>query len=162
MTAQLSDTLYYCNNTYSMCNEPLSKYLNDRSIKFVMPSTALNRGYRARWLLLEDKLYLIDLKAYLDHHNHVGLNHLFPQQEKVFADWYSGTIKINQGDLIKYVHSGYGSVYQRSVYLVIENGQLINEYVRNNNSLISKARRILGKLTTRRYVNDYMFIEKRK
>lgn len=82
MTAQLSDTLYYRNNAHSMCNEPLSKYLDDHSIKFVMPSTALNRGYRARWLLLENKLYLIDLKAHLDHDNHVGLGYLFPQQKK--------------------------------------------------------------------------------
>lgn len=140
MTAQLSDTLYYCNNAHSMCNEPLSKYLNDRSIKFVMPSTALNRGYIARWLLSENKLYLIGLKAHLDHDNHVGLGYLFPLQEKVFADWFSGTIKINQGNLIKYVHSGYGSVYQRSVYLVIENGHLMNEYVKNNNSLILKPK----------------------
>ncbi|PUV24535.1 hypothetical protein [Sphingobacterium athyrii] len=162
MTAQLSDILHYQGNAHSMCNEPLSKYLNDRPIKFVMLSTALNRGYRAGWLLSENKLYLIDLKAHLDHDNYVGLDYLFPQQEKVFADWYSGTIKINQGDLIKYVHSGYGSVYQRSVYLVIEKGRLINEYVKNNNSLISKARRILEKLTTRKYVNDYMFIDKRE
>ncbi|MGJ1410434.1 hypothetical protein ACR78Z_12220 [Sphingobacterium thalpophilum] len=162
MTAQLSDILYYQNKAHGMCNEPLSKYLHDRSIKFIMPSTALHRGYRARWLLSEDKLYLIDLKAHIDHDNHVGLGYLFPRQEKVFADWYSGTIKINQGDLIKYVHSGYGSVYQQSVYLVIENGRLVNEYVKNNDSLISKARRILGKLTTRKYINDYMFIEKRK
>jgi len=162
MTAQLSDTLYYRNNAHSICNEPLSKYLKDRSIKFFKPSTTLNRGYRAGWLLSENKLYLIDLKAHLDQDNYVGLSHLFPRQEKVFADWYSGTIKINQGDLIKYVHSGYESIYQLSVYLVIENGQLMNEYVKNNNSLISKATRVIRMLINRNDINDYEFIKKGK
>ena len=115
-----------------------SANLEDKGIKFISPSTACWRGYVASWLIEDDKLYLIDLKAYLLKEKfrndgvckndciEVRLDYLFPNQDKVFADWFSGLLRIPHGKLIRYVHMGYGSIYEKELYLRFVNGKYVS------------------------------------
>ena len=58
---------------------------------------------------------------------------LFPDYpDRVFAHWYSGTIRIPQGKLLNYVHMGYGSTYERDLFLEIEKGVIKNTRMRQN------------------------------
>lgn len=57
------------------------------------------------------------------------MEYLFPNDEFVFAEWFTGEIRIGIGDMISYVHGGYASVYQGNMFLVFKDGVLIKEYV---------------------------------
>ena len=52
----------------------------------------------------------------------VGLDYFFPDQKQVFAEWFSGEIRVVLGKEIQYVHMGYGSTYERDLFFGIEKG----------------------------------------
>jgi hypothetical protein len=58
---------------------------------------------------------------------------VFPDfPDRVFGHWYSGTIRIPQGKLLEYVHMGYGSTYERDLFLEIEKGAVTSTRLRQN------------------------------
>ncbi|MBK7566223.1 MAG: hypothetical protein IPI31_00195 [Bacteroidetes bacterium] len=133
MTAQAGERLFYKGEETLMAAEPLNQYLQNRNdIKFISPSTACWRGYFGQWEIKDNKLHLIGLKAYLEGYREVDLSYLFPRQKQVIADWFSGKIRVPQGEMLDYVHMGYASLYERDLILEIKNGELINEYVVEN------------------------------
>ncbi len=139
MTAQAGERLFYKGEETWMAAEPLNQYLQKRNdIKFISPSTACWRGYFGQWEIKDNKLYLIGLKAYLEGYREVDLNYLFPRQKQVIADWFSGKIRVPQGEILDYVHMGYASLYERDLILEIKNGELVNEYVVENEEEFQK------------------------
>ena len=133
MTAQARESLIYKGEEILMAAEPLSQYLKNRNIKFIFTSTACWRGYYGQWEIRDSKLYLIGLEAYIEGNTEVGLDYLFPNQNIVFANWFSGEIRIPQGRMLDYVHMGYASLYERDLILAFENGLLYKEYIVDNN-----------------------------
>lgn len=140
MTAQVSEMIYYNGSVSSMYAEPLENYLKthgmDRST-FTVTSSACWRGYRGAWKLKDDMLFLVNFKGNIGYNDqdemlHVGLDYLFPHQTEVFADWFSGTVRIPQGELLEYIHLPYASVYETEILLTFENGRLITETIKNN------------------------------
>lgn len=129
MTAQIGERLRYKGKVYEMATEPLEAYLQTRhDIAFIMHSTACWRGYYGKWKISYGKLYLIGLKAYLEGYEEVGLDYLFPNQKEVFANWFTGEIRIPQGALLEYIHIGYASIYERNLFLVFKDGILLDQY----------------------------------
>ena len=59
----------------------------------------------------------------------------------MFAHWYSGTIRIPQGELLEYVHGGYASTYERDLLLELERGVVKNVHVRQNGLAASENAR---------------------
>ena len=125
MTAQFRDTLLYNGRQYSLATEPLRPYLEAMDIEFQGTSTANYRGYLATWEINNDKLYL--LKAIIPGYcsDIAEPTNLFPGQEKTFADWYTGCIRIPHGERLEYVHQGYGSLYEKDLFLRFLNGKLL-------------------------------------
>lgn len=118
MTVQFGELLVYKDVVTAMTAEPLRLYLLARpEIEFVAPSTACWRGYLGRWEIKNNKLYLIGLKATLKGFKKVGIDYLFPGQEEVFADWFTGTIEIPKDEMQKYIHSVYESKYDKILRL---------------------------------------------
>jgi hypothetical protein len=133
MTAQAGERLIFNGEESWMAVEPLNYYLKTRDdIKFVSPSTACWRGYYGQWEIKNNKLYLIELQAYIEGYEEVGLNYIFPNQKEVFADWFNGKIRIPQGKMLEYVHMGYASLYDKDLILVIKNGVLLEQYEIDN------------------------------
>lgn len=60
----------------------------------------------------------------------MGMAYLFPDEEVVFADWFTGKIRIPIGDTVAYVHGGYASIQEGDMFLEFENGVLVNEYTK--------------------------------
>ena len=130
MTAQLKEILLYKGDKVGMATEPLSPYLKNRKdIKFSLRSTACLRGYFGTWELRDKKLFIIALKACTDKYRNyeVNLNYLFPGENEVFADWFTGDIIVPHGKLLQYVHMGYQSIYEKEFILSFNNGILISE-----------------------------------
>lgn len=58
---------------------------------------------------------------------------IFPDfPDRLFAHWYTGTIRIPQGKQLEYVHMGYGSTYERDLFLDIERGVIVSTRAQNN------------------------------
>ena len=108
MTLQIAEKLTYNGEEYALHTEPLRSYLYKHPIENPKPtrtffSTACWRGYVGHWAIEEAKLYLIELDSFEEIPIRNILNDLFPNQEKVLADWFSGTISTTLDDMYMYL-----------------------------------------------------------
>ena len=125
MTAQIGEKLTYEGREVSMCTNPLGDYfaLGGANPGFESNCTALWRGYVGSWEIVDGRLYLVGLNGTLKSGDEASVATIFPGfAERVFAHWYSGTIRIPEGKLLEYVHMGYASTYERDLCLKIEFG----------------------------------------
>lgn len=133
MTIQAADILSYNGKKTTIATEPLKPYLETRSdVGFIYKTTALVRGYIGRWEIKNKKLFLVSLLGFIENNKQVDLNYLFPNQTEVFASWYSGDIRIPEGELLERINVGYASVFEKDRILSFEKGILINETVIDN------------------------------
>ncbi len=133
MTIQAGDIISYNGEKKTIATEPLKPYLETRNdVGFIFKSTALVRGYIGTWKIKNNKLYLVSLIGFIEKNNQVDLNYLFPNKTEVFASWFSGDIKIPEGDLIQKINLGYASVFARDRVLNFNKGLLISETVKDN------------------------------
>jgi hypothetical protein len=73
------------------------------------------------------------LHGTLESGEEASLATVFPDfPDRVFAHWYTGTVRIPQGKILQYVHMGYGSTFERDLMLEIERGVLKSTRVRQN------------------------------
>lgn len=149
MTAQAREKLIYNGQEYHLATEPLRPYLEKNKIEFEAPSTACWRGYYGSWSIEDDKLYLTELTAYAKIETNerrffngveVGLEYLFPNQDKVFAEWFSGELRIPYGEMIRYVHMGYESIYEKELFIKIESGNVVGSSEIDNTHSINPRR----------------------
>lgn len=138
-TAQSPDILYYNGVEYGLSANPLQPYLELNPE--VMPrgnviSSANWRGYIATWEIKDKKLYLkdvtvtfhSDLKGDQDEYKEKSvLRDLFPSGNEVLADWYKGLLVIPLGEMVEYVHMGYGSTFEKYLLIQVENGVVVKE-----------------------------------
>lgn len=135
MTAQFAERLLYQGKEVAMCTNPLGDYfaMGGYTPRFESNCTALWRGYVGRWEIVDERLYLIELHGTLEDGTEASVATIFPDfPDRVFAHWYSGTIRIPQGMLLDYVHMGYGSTYERDLFLDIERGVVVATRLQHN------------------------------
>ena len=147
MTAQFREIIIYKGRKQSMTTEPLQYWpgFKNLGMEFISNCTALWRGYLGTWKVVDSKLYLVKLEGQAciksrtergeecpEEIREISLSTLFPGQKKVFADWFSGTIRIEQGRLLQYVHMGYDSVYEKELHLEFREGVLVDSQVIKN------------------------------
>lgn len=137
MTAQVSETLIYSGKELMMFTTPLDPYLRATGLNFVSPHTACWRGYEGTWEIKgaepNEGLYLVALQAYRSYEDIANLEDVFPgYPDGVFAHWFSGEIRLPQGNLLKYIHGGYASTYEYDLFLEIKKGLLINKRAVHN------------------------------
>lgn len=133
MTAQFYEKLLYNGEEFFMAAVPFRNYLKNNNITIPdADCTACWRGYVGKWEIVNDKLFLISLNVLGN--RSITLNSYFPGKTKVFADWYSGEIRIPIGELLEYEHHGFGSIYEKDLFFVIENGTLVKQYEVDNNT----------------------------
>ena len=136
MTAQFGEALRHEGETHSMFSEPLGDYFALSGVRSPFDTTvctALWRGYVGSWEIVEARLYLVELHGTLEDGSIGTLASLFPDYpERVFAHWYTGTIRIPQGERLEYVHMGYRSTYERDLLLDLEHGVVVKKRIRQN------------------------------
>ncbi len=135
MTAQVAENLNYEGEELSMCTNPLSTYfaMGGAQPKFESNCTALWRGYVGTWEIVDDRLYLIGLTGTIEGGAEVNLATVFPDYpDRVFAHWYTGTIRLPRGKMLEYVHMGYGSTYEEDVLLKIAKGVVVVKSIQTN------------------------------
>ena len=131
MTAQIHECLILNGEEISMAFCPLLPEADPRIVELtddeidcenIILSTACWRQYVGTWEIKDDKFYLLNL---------VGRFKL-ADGAPLFADWFTGTLKIPDGKMLEYVHMGYESVYEREVQIRIEKGIVMNSKTIHN------------------------------
>jgi hypothetical protein len=110
-----------------MYGQPLSDCLRltDQQDLFPMQCTALWRGYIGTWELDDDRLYLLSLDVPFSKGASPDMSRIFPHASgRVFADWFSGTLMLPQGERIERIHHGDGGRCERELRLTFEKGRL--------------------------------------
>lgn len=133
-----------------MATEPLASYLSKlkKKPKLIFPSSACWREYYGTWEIKDDKLYLIAFEGYtVDCSNKsywkVGMDFIFPDQSEVFANWFTGEIRVPLGDMLDYVHGGYLSSFEKDMFLEFKNGHLTGQ--RTVDNILEAAKGLINK-----------------
>ncbi len=129
MTAQIHEKIIYEGKEMEMAfcpplpkNDPRIQELKDNDIEKCDPiifSTACWRRYISTWEIKNGKFYLVSI---------VG-KYKIVDDSPIFADWFSGVIRIPKGKLIQYVHMGFDSVYEEELLVKIEKGIVVETKV---------------------------------
>jgi hypothetical protein len=147
-TAQEPDRLQLDGDVVALNTNPLSPWLRDHPDALPEPdvvSSSRWRGYVATWAIRDDRLWLTRVEMELDEpggdvgeteeedpvldfdaSTHDVLPRLFAGRHEVVAEWYTGTLIVPRGELVDYVHMGYGSTYEHYVVIVVDRGQVMS------------------------------------
>ena len=79
-------------------------------------TTACWRGFVGEWEIKDGRLML----------NRVTGKYRLVGSAPLFAQWFSGELRIPTGPMIEYVHGGYMSKFASEMFLQIENGVVTN------------------------------------
>lgn len=123
MTMQIPDTVIYNDTAYetaASCADLFKPYLEKYQIELFANCTAIWRGYIAQWKIENNMLYLIEIYANVlgvQSQGHIKclknticslladeavcMDYFFPDQSKVFADWYSGNLPVHYENATK-------------------------------------------------------------
>jgi len=135
MTAQISESITYEGKNRSLLSCPLSDFfsLSNTPSPFQMNCTALWRGYLGSWEIKQERLYLVEVKPGFDDDNQTTLADIFPGfPGRVFAHWYTGELRIPDGEQIQYEHNGFGSQYERDILIQIKQGVVESITIKDN------------------------------
>ena len=54
----------------------------------------------------------------------INIQFLYQTSEPVFADWFTGVIRVPMGEMLEYVHMDYFSVFEEDMFLEFSKGFL--------------------------------------
>ena len=138
MTVQINEVLIYNGEEYILESKPLTPYLEKHNFIFGATNSACWRGYIGHWLIEDECLYLTNFSAHLAINGNsrwageeVGMDYLFPGQNKVLAEWFSGELHIPHGRIIPCVH-GQKEYYEKELIIEFVNGKYVSSHEINN------------------------------
>ncbi len=134
-TAQIPDEFVFDGQAEMLVSHPLDAYLlqgaNYNKLKPWLTADRCSgswRGYRAVWQIRDGWLELVRLESgpCSQRPKQVPLEALFgPVRKPVVATWYTGVLVVPRGRLLRYVHMGYESEYERYAVFSIVGGKEI-------------------------------------
>jgi hypothetical protein len=142
VTAQIADTILIRGEEFRLASEPLERCWarpGRERPNFTIPHSACWRGYVASWEIVGGKLYLRGIEGTLappgtkvlgpaENGRAATLQELFPGEAiPVFAGWFTGTLRVQEGELLEYHHMDYESVYERTRLIDVVDGQVTGE-----------------------------------
>ncbi|MEJ5090925.1 hypothetical protein GEO21_12830 [Sphingobacterium faecium] len=177
MTAQTPEEFVYKGKRYlGIYAEPLHQYLQTQNIEFQAFISTCWRGYRGVWVISDNKLYLTcfsgAIRIYATDDDvfspdrsyetkNISLNYLFPNRQNVFAEWFSGEIRLGKG-ILKEDFDNCETLYRKEIYMRFKDGVLIEErVVRNNLSFQDRIPSYIKKIYELDNDDDFTFLEKR-
>jgi len=138
-TSQIPDKIIYNGNEYKLHCNPMEAYFElhpeKRPVNEIMSSN-LWRGYVATFEIKDNALYLKDLSIQVsdtttkDKFDHMWISvvdKVFPNETNIKIDWYTGLLVLPYGELLNYVHMGYGSTYENYILIEINKGNFMKE-----------------------------------
>lgn len=151
ITAQIPDKVTFRGIEYSLNSNPLEPYFEkfpDKRPENGMTSTALWRGYIAYFEIIDEKLFVTDIKILVADEESDGkykwvsaFQHVFSDKNPVKVDGYTGILILPHGEMIDYVHMGYASTYSDYWLLEINKGDFNEARKYNNKEFVAFKKR---------------------
>lgn len=146
-TGQASDLLIIEKDTFKLYSNPLEPYLEFKNkrvlngIELEMTNTACWRGYIATWEITNDSLFLVNVirRDGADQILTFNLKEEFGTN-RVFAEWFTGSLYSPRGEILQYVHMGYSSIYEKEEYYNVWNGKV--KFVESKGNLVYNDERL--------------------
>lgn len=141
MAAQLPDIIILHGERMDLYSNPLEQYwtFNKKKRPVFLASTMCKRGYVATWEILDKQLILRSIDGNIQRRSflfwkkmvRLSLNMLFKKagSRSVIANWFTGKIRIPQGNRTLYVHNEYDSRFEREMVITIERGIVVKSVV---------------------------------
>ena len=150
-TPQAPDLLVYNGKTYDLFSNPLEDYYSHkrRRPRFMIEPhkviTGAWRGYVATWEIIDGRLYLSKVDSWFCGRNsksrrnkgcrRVTLRELFGRRVvdgRVLASWVSDRLQVPDGKVIQHVWMGYGSIYERDIFIEVQAGRILKQEIVDN------------------------------
>ena len=136
MTSQANEKLIFNGQKLSMACTPKIPHRDKRITKLPFESyknyahTGCERRYIATWLIENNKFYLAEIKG----------KYNLDYSEPIWANWYTGTLRIPQGECLHYIHMGFESIYESELHIEVVKGKItsINEIDTREKALKTK------------------------
>lgn len=137
MTAQIPDRIIIKGQELKLFTNPLEQYWAIRRKKRPAFCTSLEclRGYVATWEIIETELYLNKIEGQIKRTIFLfgsriincSLKTIFPRSKHspVQAQWFSGKLRIPEGNMIRFRDSDYDSRFERDTIITMQEGKLI-------------------------------------
>lgn len=136
MAAQLADIIWVEGEKMDLYSNPLEEYFiktRKRRPSFFKLDTC-RRGYVATWEIKENQLFLTALEGDIEGSGFFGkkskkgsIKTIFRKagQQGVKADWFSGKLRIPNGNMTQYEDSGYDSRFEKEIIITVEHGDVL-------------------------------------
>jgi len=137
MAAQLPDILILDGTKMDLYSNPLESYwdLYPKKKPVFQSTESCKRGYIATWQLHNRLLILREITGNIQTSNFIFWKKVIPYSWKmlfpkvqgngVVASWFTGKIRIPQGNKLFYVHHAYDSRFEREIIITIDKGEAI-------------------------------------
>jgi hypothetical protein len=133
-TAQYPEKLRIDGKEEHLMATPLEEFWNARYPRpdtLTQTSWSCWRGYVGTWEIIGDKLCLLQLvrkeikpkdDSFEEETISLPLKAYFGTDGPVIAEWFSGVLRVARGPLLAQVNTGYASVYEEDLFLIVERG----------------------------------------
>ena len=135
-TAQYPDKIMYEGKEYSLHTNPMEAYFKkhpDKKPQEGVMSTALWRGYVATFVITNQVMQLKNVEIQIHVEKEKGeypyewksvITDIVPQNKTLTVDWFTGILVLPYGELVNYVHMGYGSTYSNYILIEVKKGEV--------------------------------------
>lgn len=131
MTAQIREAIIIEGRECRLAREPLEGYFTDANPKpdlsCLSSCSACWRGYHGTWDIEANRLRLIKLSEFATGKD-LWKWFMKDRQPPVDADWYTGVLRIERGEMLWYIHGDYLSVFERDEYIVVVDGKVLSRF----------------------------------
>lgn len=127
MTAQIPDRILIEGVEHDLLATPLGAFLAhfEGAPRLVAPHTGNHRGHLAQWRVAGNQLLLDDVRGWLEDGSEVGPDVVLPGVDLPLpATWVHGTLCVGMGPVVRYVHAGFESRYERELVLDVSGGRV--------------------------------------
>ena len=117
--------------------------LHPRPESLSQTSWACWRGYIGTWEIIDNKLCLLRIErheiwpkgdTFAEQVLEIPLQPLLGTDGPVSADWFSGVLRVARGQVLTQVNTGYASVYEEDLFLIVDHGTITSRHLIKNDA----------------------------
>lgn len=145
-TGQSGDIIYIQGKSWELLNKPIwTDTTLDKRLRAFLPkdrsvSTANWDGYTAFWEIRNDSLFLLGISVDMGMDSELKLSKrqlkkifkTYYVKDKIHASWYNGTLRAAQGELVRYVHSGFNRNLETEQIMTLKQGKVLQSETYHN------------------------------